>query len=116
MKSLLSTVPPPGVNPKFEADFIDVQFSIGEETFIGEIKVTTNLSLSQAFRTALGQLLEYANLKFDRPPQMIMFLDQELNPKRIELATSLSISVIIQKQNDYKLLNPEVSFSLQSLF
>jgi hypothetical protein len=105
------------LNPKLEADFIDVQFTLGGKEFIGEIKVTTNLAISQAFRMALGQLLEYANLRFDVPPQMIMFLDQEVDQKRIELATSLSISIVVQKQTDhYLLLNPSVNPLLKTLF
>jgi hypothetical protein len=46
----------------------------GWREFIGEIKVTRNLTLAQAFRAALGQLLEYGHLLFAEPPHLIIFL------------------------------------------
>ena len=42
-----------------EKDFVDVSFSASRQDFIGEIKVTRYLTLAQAFRAALGQLLDY---------------------------------------------------------
>lgn len=47
-----------GVTAEMEKNFVDVSFSVDGESFIAEIKVTRNLTLAQAFRTALGQLLE----------------------------------------------------------
>jgi len=105
-----------GVDSQFESSFVDVGFSFENVNFIGEIKVTTNLKLSDAFRLALGQLLEYAHLKYDVPPQMIMFLDQELDAPRLALATKLGVSVIVQQNNRYRLLNPNVAPVLQQLF
>jgi len=46
-----------------EKDFVDVSFSVDEQDFIGEIKVTRNLTLAQAFRAALGQLLDYSHIR-----------------------------------------------------
>jgi hypothetical protein len=63
----------------------------------------------------LGQLLDYSYLREDEA-KMIMFLDREIDEKRIKLASSLSIAVVIQKQNNYLLLNPEISSTLTNLF
>jgi hypothetical protein len=56
-----------GLSPEFERDFVDVQFAVNDERYIGEIKVTGLLNANQAFRVALGQLLEYAHLRFPTP-------------------------------------------------
>jgi hypothetical protein len=84
-----------------EKNFVD-----GED-FIGEIKVTRNLTLAQAFRTALGQLLEYGHLLFAEPPHLIMFLDQKPDDRRLQLATNLKIAVILGNHMGFVLLNPE---------
>ena len=81
-----------GVNVEMEKNFVDVSFSVDGEEFIGEIKVTRNLTLAQAFRTALGQLLEYGHLLFAEPPQLIMFLDQKPDERRLQLATDFSLN------------------------
>ena len=67
-----------GVKAEMEMNFVDVSFSVNGEIFIGEIKVTSNLTLAQAFRVALSQLLEYGHLLFAEPPHLVMFLDQNL--------------------------------------
>jgi len=105
-----------GVSSEFERNFIDVTFKMKREAYIGEIKNTGLTGLSEAFRMALGQLLEYAHLRFKTPPRMVMFLDSKLDDKRIDLATRLSVSVIWDTGREYRVLNPDVSASLNRLF
>lgn len=96
---------------------MDVSFSVDGESFIGEIKVTRNLTLAQAFRTALGQLLEYGHLLFAEPPGLIMFLDQRLDEKRLRLATALKIAVVLADGPSFAILNPDgVSAGLTRIF
>lgn len=105
------------VTAQWELDFIDVQFKLGGQPFIGEIKTTGYLSWDEAFRTALGQLLVYAHVRFDRPPAMVMFLDADPGTKRTALATRLGIAVVVEvKEGRYGLLNPTVAPSLGELF
>ncbi len=105
-----------GVTTEFERDFVDVAFTL-TESYIGEIKVTRNLSLPQAFRTALGQILEYAYTRFPHPPRMIVFLDQRLDAGRLRIADVLAISVIANVDGDFELLNPHVApIELKKLF
>jgi hypothetical protein len=85
-----------GVTAEFERDFVDVRWNQDGRPVIGEVKVTGYLSLDQAFRTALGQLLFYAHLQFDEPPLMIMFLDREPDDKRLALARRLGVVVIAE--------------------
>ena len=94
-------------NVKFEMEknFVDVSFSVTGEDFIGEIKVTRNLTLAQAFRTALGQLLEYGHLLFIKPPHLIMFLDQKPDERRLQLASELKIAVVQGNDAKFVLLN-----------
>jgi hypothetical protein len=96
-------------NVKFEMEknFVDVSFSVAGEDFIGEIKVTRNLTLAQAFRTALGQLLEYGHLLFAQPPHLIMFLDQKPDERRLQLASELKIAVVRGSDTKFALLNAE---------
>jgi len=96
-----------GVEATLEKNFIDIAFSLDGESFIGEIKVTRNLTIPQAFRAALGQLLEYAYLLFPAPPNMIMFLDQKIDSNRIQLASLLKIAVVVERGEDFVILNPE---------
>jgi hypothetical protein len=105
-----------GVECEFERGFVDVAFKLQKMHFIGEIKVTTTLQLANAFRFALGQLLEYAHLKYQRQTHMIMFLDRPLDAKRLALATELQISVVVQDKNRYRLMNPSVAPVLRSIF
>jgi hypothetical protein len=104
------------IEAEFERDFIDVAFSVGGQRFIGEIKVTKHLSLPEAFRTALGQLIEYAHLRHESPPGMIMFLDHRLDERRVAVATKYAITVIAEEGGRYILLNPAVALSLRSVF
>jgi hypothetical protein len=90
------------ISAEFERDFVDVQFTARGKTYIGEIKVTGFLKMKEGFRIALGQLLEYAHLRFAVPPRMLMFLDEAPDKKRIALATNLSISVILNHVNGYR--------------
>jgi len=105
-----------GVVPEFEKDFVDVNFVLEGKRFIGEIKVTGFLSLNQAFRIALGQLLEYKHLRFDSIPQMVMFFDSEPDTSRVELATRFSIAVVVEDGDRYRLLNSDVAPELRVLF
>ena len=105
-----------GVAAVWEKDFIDVMFSMGSARFIGEIKVTGYLRLDEAFRTALGQLLEYAHLKFNEPPGLVMLLDRDLDERRLALATKLGIAVIVEEGQEYRILNPELHAGLAGLF
>ena len=106
-----------GVTAEMEKNFVDVSFSVDGVSFIGEIKVTRNLTLAQAFRTALGQLLEYSYLLFPEPPHVIMFLDQKLDEKRLRLASALKIAVVFADDASFILLNPDgVSPCLARIF
>jgi hypothetical protein len=49
--------------PEFERNYVDVEFSLKNKNYIGEVKVSGLLDLNLAFRMALGQLLEYAYLR-----------------------------------------------------
>jgi hypothetical protein len=89
-----------------ERDFIDVVFTLDGQLFIGEIKVTTNLTVPQAFRTALGQVIEYAHLLFPELPHMIIFLDQVLDPRRVAIASGYGITVITFTNGTFTVLNP----------
>ncbi len=112
----MSGAPGKGVIAEFERDFVDVVFTL-DESYLGEIKVTRNLSLPQAFRTALGQILEYAYTRFDKLPQMIIFLDQRLDASRLRIANVLGIVVIPGIDGHFELLNPHVALAeLQNLF
>jgi hypothetical protein len=105
-----------GIAAEMEKDFLDVSFVVGKEKFIGEIKVTRNLTLSQAFRAVLGQLLDYSDMLTD-PSQMVMFLDQALDERRLTLATSLHIAVVFTDGERFRLLNPSVTTpTLKALF
>ena len=105
-----------GVAAEMEKNFVDVSFSIGGEDFIGEIKVTRHLNLAQAFRAALGQLLEYGHLLFEKPPHLVMFLDQRLDEKRLRLASALNIAVVSGDDSDFLLLNPEACSPTLTIF
>jgi Domain of unknown function (DUF3427) len=58
----------------------------------------------------------FTHLRFDSPPQMVMFLDAEPDSKRVQLATKFSIAVVAEIGGDYRLLNPTVAPELQSVF
>lgn len=105
-----------GVAAEMEKNFVDVSFSADGEDFIGKIKVTRNLTLAQAFRAALGQLLEYGYLLFAEPPHLVMFLDQKPDKKRLQLASFLKVAVVFEKNSDFVLLNPEACQSLLKIF
>ena len=94
---------------EMERDFVDVVFMLRGQPFIGEIKVTTNLTLPQAFRTALGQVIEYAHLLFPQLPHMIIFLDQVLDSRRLAIASAYGITVIASTDDVFRLLNPSTA-------
>jgi hypothetical protein len=91
-----------------ERNFVNVSFVLDQDSYIGEIKVTRNLTIAQAFRAALGQLLEYGHLLFAEPPDLVMFLDQEPDKRRLQLAAKLNIAVVSGRDEQSVLLNPEV--------
>lgn len=102
---------------EMEKNFVDVSFAVEAEDFIGEIKVTRNLTIPQAFRAALGQLLEYGYLQFPTPPHMIIFLDQRLDDQRLRLASTLGIAVVFFDGDNFILLNPDQAYpSLAKVF
>ena len=105
-----------GVTAEMEKNFVDVSFSLDGENFIGEIKVTRNLTLAQAFRTGLGQVLEYGHLLFTEPPQLVLFLDEKLDDRRLQLASSLRIAVVFGNDEEFVLLNPGRRPSLDKIF
>ena len=107
-----------GVTPLFEKDKIDVQFSLGADHFIGEVKVTNWLSIDEAFRISLGQILDYAHTRVTDKPGLVIFLDKNVDEqRRLDLATKLGIAVVVERgKSDYVVLNPDVSESLASLF
>jgi hypothetical protein len=106
-----------GVKAEMEKDFVDVSFSLSKEDFIGEIKVTRNLTLAQAFRAALGQLLDYGYVRTGKPPQMVMFLDQPLDQQRLRLASLLKVAVVVCDGAKFTLSNPEeVAPALKAVF
>ena len=88
---------------------MDVSFSLGEQDFIGEIKVTRNLTLVQAFRAALGQLLDYGYVGMGKRRQVVMFLDQPLDHQRLSLASLLKIAVVVCDGEKFVLSNPDES-------
>ena len=104
------------VKPELEKDFVDVGFWVKDRHFIGEIKVTNCLTPSEAFRIAIGQVLEYSWVKTNDHPRMIIFLDQNMDEARVALASRLEIAVVIKSDDDFILLNPEVSPELKSVF
>lgn len=62
------------------------------------IKVTTHLSVAEAFRGALGQLIEYAHLRPESPPGMVMFLNHWPDGRRVALATKYDITVVAEAE------------------
>ncbi len=104
-----------GVVAECEQDFIDVRFTTAGKMFIGEVKVTKYLTVAEAFRAALGQILDYAHDTLGSPG-MIIFLDQQLDRERINLATELGIAVVIQQGETHTLLNSQVAPLLRGIF
>ena len=105
-----------GVDAEWERDYVDVQFRVADRLFIGEIKVTGWLRLEEAFRVALGQLLEYGHLRFEHRPGLVMFLDQTLDVRRVRLASDLGVAVVSEVNGAYLLVNPATAPELQTLF
>jgi len=105
------------VKAEMERDFIDVGFRHAGEHYIGEIKVTTHLTISQAFRAALGQVIVYAHSLFPELPKMIIFFDHRPEPRQIKIATKYSIGIVIDAGGQFVLLNPTAApNSLQEVF
>jgi hypothetical protein len=105
-----------GVTADFERDFIDVAFTLADD-YIGEIKVTRNLTVPQAFRSELGQILEYGYTRFKELPRLIIFLDQRLDSFRLRVADSLGIVVITGIDDRFEILNSRTAAAeLQKLF
>lgn len=69
--------------------------------------------MAQAFRTALGQLLDYGYVQVGTPPQLVMFLDQPLDQKRLSLARFLKIALVVCDGEKFMLSNPDESPALR---
>ncbi len=104
------------LTPEFEKDFIDVRFSIGPRQFFGEIKVSTPPSTIEAFRMAVGQLLDYRHSYFHERSAAIMFLDCRVSQEKLDLATKLGIGVVCQLNGAFSLCNPKLHPQLMSIF
>jgi hypothetical protein len=102
------------VDAQWELDYTDVRFHVGDTLFMGEIKVTGWLRLGEAFRVALGQLLDYGDLHHCQ--HLVMFLDQPLDSRRLELASSLTVVLVCQSGEKYTLTNPSVAPELSAIF
>jgi len=105
-----------GIQAERERDNVDVQFDLQGKHFIGEIKVPAKENFADEFRCGLGQLLDYSHMLFKRPPRMIMFLNKNLHPKRLQLARSLSISVVVGQHGRYHLVNRQTNPTLGGVF
>ena len=92
-----------GVEANMEKNFVDVDFKLEGEHYIGEIKVTTYLTPQQAFRAAVGRI-----------PHMIIFLDH--SPEERRLAEKLDIAVIVERGRKFSLLCPTSACALSKLF
>lgn len=106
-------------NSKAELDYVDVTFSYAKQPFIGEVKVTNGyINSRQAFRAALGQVLEYRFTRhWKAAPNMIIFLDQKVDAARLELAAQLKISVVVEAVNGtFQLANSYGADVLSSIF
>ncbi len=102
-----------------ELNYVDVSFSRGGQPFIGEVKVTNGyINSRQAFRAALGQVLEYRFTRdWKAAPHMIIFLDQEVDAARLALAAQLKISVVVEAENGaFQLANSYQSNVINSIF
>jgi hypothetical protein len=97
-----------GIAADMERDFVDVAFRLAALDCIAEIKVTTHLTPQQAFRTAIGQVLDYAHTLYKVTPVMIAFFDARIDPQRVQLASKLGIAVVTEKNGNFVLENPQV--------
>ena len=106
-----------GLKADFEGDFIDVSFSLDGNDYIGEVKVTNWLSMPEAFRIALGQILDYGSPSKSDSPRLIIFLDKEVDARRIKLAGTLGIVVVVSNQKKgFAVKNPNIDPALDRLF
>ncbi len=106
-----------GLKPDTEGDFVDVSFLIDSNHYLGEVKVTNWLSLAEAFRSALGQILDYGSASKSANPRLVIFLDRRLDARRIKLATALGIAVVVSKERgNFVLENPSIDPVLERLF
>jgi hypothetical protein len=104
------------LTPTFEQDFVDVRFRLQRHQYLGEIKVTNPPSESGAFRMALGQLLEYRHTRFADRADPILFIDRNIDRRRLELASQLGVAVVASDHARFRFLNPEVHPHLRALF
>jgi hypothetical protein len=105
-----------GVEAEWERDFIDVRFTLGGAAFIGEIKVTSYLTIDEAVRIAAGQLLFYGHTRFETLPNLVMLLDRPPTPTTLKFASTLNIAVVVEETPGFRLLNPHVAPLLNALF
>ena len=106
------------VQAEFEKNYVDVSFSLGSDLFLGEVKLTNWLTIGEAFRIALGQILDYDCLGRTKSAGLVIFLDQEVKDRqRIELATRLGVAIVFERDSGIFILqNPEVNALLKELF
>jgi len=107
------------ITSELEKDFIDLKFSQDRQDFIGEVKITREhwLQIDQAFRSSIGQLLDYAHVQCEGPVKLIMFLDDDLDASRVELASKSGISVVVEKTHGhYTVCNPKVNKRVAAIF
>lgn len=104
------------LKPEFERDFIDVRFSIARRQFFGELKVSGPPSITESFRMAVGQLLDYRHSYFREQSAAIMFLDCQVPLEKLDLATKLGIAVVCYLGGSFSLCNPKVHPQLMSIF
>ena len=80
------------------------------------IKVTTYLSIDEAFRTALAQFL-YGHMQFASLPRLVMLLDRPPEARRIALAMKLGVVVVVEHaEGEFGLLNSDVASALTEVF
>lgn len=107
-----------GLTPQLEKKYIDVEFEIGSERFIGEIKVTKNwLSIEEAFRIALGQILDYGHAHSEDEPKLLVMFDRTVDSRHVQLADALNVGVVFElTKGRFKILNPKTVPALEKIF
>lgn len=105
-----------GVSAAWERDHIDVEFSFGSQLFIGEIKTTNYLTPEEAFRIAIGQILFYAETKYDKRPSPLVMFDCEVDKVWVALASRLGIGVVSEQGTHFVLCNPNTLPGVAELF
>lgn len=110
-----------GVEPTWEENFVDLRFKIAQRHYIGEIKLTGSLSADEAFRAALGQLLDYMPTPslYHRTESSyaLTFGSTRVAWRCLALATPLGLSVIWESsESRYWFLNPSIDSEPAQVF